>query len=266
MAIATSNSVDSTSQPSIRAAPKRTGISRAAIISSWTTTAPANSRIPLAPANPAPFGPILYLGAKPFKAVLAADCKSLALEPWAAPLGELALQPHGSQVAVIQVAWENPSGQWQLLQPGVENGKAVVPAGHYWLYTCQIKAKTASDETLVLSGYKHVPKEITKVEAGVSAPFKCGPPLEIKVTASRDSSVVVATTAGSVISRIFGNSSAAKQPLQERIQASVIGAGGEMYSSFYLQDKTNLRQPPNPTYAIKTADGKLVESGNMEFG
>ena len=64
----------------------------------------------------------------------------------------------------------------------------------------------------------------------------------------------------------MGNSSAASQPLQELIQASVVGAGGEKYSGFYLQGKGSLGQPLNPTFAILTVDGKQVDSGNMEFG
>ena len=97
---------------------------------------------------------MLYLGAKPYKAVLSADCKSLGLEPWSGPLAELALQPQGGQVGGIQLAWESAPGQWQLLQPGVENGKASVPPGNYRLYTTTIKAKTSPGGTLVVSGYK----------------------------------------------------------------------------------------------------------------
>ena len=216
----------------------------------------------------APFGPMLYLGAKPYKAVLAADCKSFGLEPWTEPLAELALQPHGGQVNGIQVAWESAPGQWQLLQPGVENGKASVPPGNYRLYTCTIKVKTSSDETLVVSGSKRSPKDTTKAEAGASTPFKCGSPLEVKVTSRRDGNVVAtsALESGSLWDRLFGNSRASNPPLQQLIQASVIGAGGETYSGFYLQDKGTLRQPPKPIFAVFTADGKQVDSGNMEFG
>jgi hypothetical protein len=216
----------------------------------------------------APFGPMLYLGAKPYKAVLAADCKSLALEPWTGPLAELALRPHGEQVDEIQAAWESAPGQWLLLQPGVENGKVSVPPGNYRLYTCTIKVKTIAGETLVMSGYKRTPNDTTKVEAGASTPFKCGPPLEIKVTSRRDGNVAAAPAPalGSLLARLVGNSSASIQSLQQLIQASVVGAGGETYSGFYLQDKGTLRQPPKPAFAVFTTDGKQVASGNMEFG
>ena len=92
----------------------------------------------------APFGSLLYLGAKPYKVVLAADDKSLAVEPWKGPLAELVLQPHGEQVSAIEVAWESAPDQWQLLQPGVENGKARVPPGSYRLIHCTLKVPAAN--------------------------------------------------------------------------------------------------------------------------
>ena len=73
----------------------------------------------------APFGPMLYLGAKPYKAVLAADCKSLGLEPWTGPLAELALQPHGEQVSGIQVAWESAPTNGNCFSPALKTGRPV---------------------------------------------------------------------------------------------------------------------------------------------
>lgn len=216
----------------------------------------------------APFGPMLYLGAKPCKAVLAADRKSLALEPWAGPLAVLALQPHGEQVNGIQVAWEAAPDQWQLLQPGVENGRAKVPLGNYRLYNCTIKVKTTAGENLILSGYKRTPKDTTKAEAGTATPFKCGSPLEIKVTSARDTRNMgsTASESGSFLDWFFRGSASSEPVLQQLIQASVIGAGGEIYSGFNLQGKGNLRQPSKPTFTVVTTDGKEVASGNMEFG
>lgn len=217
----------------------------------------------------APFGPVLYLGAKPYKAVLAADDKSLALEPWTGPLAELALQPHGDQVSDIQVAWESAPGQWQLLQPGVENGKARVPPGNYRLYSCSLKTPTAAGDTLILSGYKRTPKDDIKAEAGAPTPLKCGSPLEVKVSSERDTRNMgmTASESGSILDRFFGGSDRSETPLQQRIQAYVIGAGDEQYSSFNLKEaKGKMSEPPKPTFAIATADGKPVETGNMEFG
>jgi hypothetical protein len=215
-----------------------------------------------------PFGPLLYLGAKPFKAVLAADDKSLALEPWSGPLAELALQPHGEQVSGIQVAWESAPGQWQLLQPGVKNGKAKVPPGGYRLIACTLKVNsTAGGETLILSAYKRTPEGTVRAEAGTSAPFKCGSPLEIKVASERDTRNGVSSMQASdpMLDYLKGGASSEK-PLQQIIRAYVVGGGGETYGNFQLQGRGKLREPPKPIFTITNAKGKEVASGNMEFG
>jgi len=67
------------------------------------------------------FSPILYLDAKPYRVTLAADSKTLSLDPWREPLAELALQPHGEQVSSVELAWEQAPGDWVLLKPAVEN-------------------------------------------------------------------------------------------------------------------------------------------------
>ena len=214
----------------------------------------------------APFGPILYLGAKPYQAKLAADCQSLALEPWSGPLAILELAPHGEQVNNLQVAWEKAPGEWQLLQPGVENGKAAVPPGNYRLYTCQLKAKTGMGDALILSGYKRTVGGTITATAGAPTLFNCGAPLEIKLTCAPDATVNTITAPSSLLDRILGNSSASQSSLQQRVTASIFGAGGEMYSSFLCQGNGAPRQPPKPAFAVFSGDGKQVASENMEFG
>jgi hypothetical protein len=132
-----------------------------------------------------------------------------------------------------------------------------------------LKVKTAAGDTLSLSGNKRIPKDITKAEAGAATPFKCGAPLEVKVTSARDTrnSGSATSESKSFLKRLFGGGADDEKPLQQLIQASVLGAGGEIYSGFYLKgDKENLRQPPRPTFTIVTTDGKEMASGNMEFG
>ena len=213
-----------------------------------------------------PFGPLLYLGAKPCKVVLAADDKSLALEPWSGPLAELALQPHGEQVGEIQVAWESAPDQWQLLQPGVENGKAKVPPGGYRLIGCTLKVNSAAGgETLILDAFKRTPEGTVKAEAGATAPFKSGSPLEVKVTSERDTRNDVSSMQASdpMLDRPKGGASSEK-PVQQLIQAYVVGAGGETYGSFYLQGKGKLHDPPNPVFTVTNAKGKQVYKTFLE--
>jgi hypothetical protein len=211
-----------------------------------------------------PFGPVLYLGAKPYQAALSADGKSLALDPWSGPLAELVLPPQGELVGRIQVAWESAPGRWQLLQPGIKHGRAEVPPGNYRLYTCTLRTQTSAGDSLILTGTKRIPKDTIKAVAGVTTPFKCGGPLEIKVTSERDTRASSAT--GGLLGRAVSGLGGSGAPLQQLIRASVVGAGGETYSSFVLEGRNGRRQPPPPTFTITTADGKQVASGNMEFG
>jgi hypothetical protein len=213
-----------------------------------------------------PFGPFLYLSAKPYSAVLGADSKSLALEPAKGPLAELALQPHGEQVSEIEVAWESAPGQWQSLQPGVENGKVTVPPGNYRLLSCTARAKTAAGETLILSGYKRTLEDPIPAAAGAATPFKCGSPLETKVTSTRDTRNSGSSMADSA-ARMAKGVAEPGQPAQQLIRAYVLGAGGETYASFMIKNgQGKTRQPTNPKFTIATTDGKQVASGNMEFG
>jgi hypothetical protein len=213
-----------------------------------------------------PFGPLLYLDAKPYSAVLSADSKTLSLEPPKEPMAELALQPHGEQVSGIELAWENTPGQWQELQPGVANGKVIVPPGNYRLLACTVQAKTAAGDTLILSGYKRSPTDTVQAGAGAATPFKCGSPLEARVTSEPDTRRSASSMAESA-ARMARGVTEPGQPLQLRIQASVAGAGGETYSGFtYKNSQGKTRQPPKPEFTITTTDGKKVASGNMEFG
>jgi hypothetical protein len=201
------------------------------------------------------FSPILYLDAKPYRVTLAADSKTLSLDPWTEPLAELALQPHGEQVSSVELAWEQAPGDWVLLKPAVENGNAKVPPGNYRLYAANLKAKTASGDFLVMSGIKRVPEGGIKAVAGVSASLNCGSPLQISLV-SRPTSGPVSMLSGSRISA----------SAEQSIQATILGAGGEVYSTPYLVGDKGQRAPPAPTYAVLTAEGKSVESGNLEYG
>jgi hypothetical protein len=215
-----------------------------------------------------PFGPILYFGAAPWKAALSPDCKSLALEPWPEALAELALQPHGEQVQSVEVAWEASPGKWQLLDPGVENGKARVPPGNYRLIDCQLKVETAAGHTLAVTGGKMSLSEPVKAGVDAPTPFKCGAPLEVHVKCERSGRQADSedSTSGSFWGRLFGKTSGPK-PVEQliQIQAWIVGAGGETYRDFTLICKDHPRQPPSPTFTI-TAAGKEVASGKLEYG
>ena len=223
----------------------------------------ANTVSALAAAQSATFAPILYLDAKPYKAALSADSKSLSLEPWTEPLAELDIQPHGEQVTSVNVAWEKSPNNWVLLQPNLENGKAKVPPGNYRLYACNLRAKVASGDTLVLTGTKRIVGSTLKAEAGAAASLKCGAPLTFDLTSTGSTSVV--TTSASLLGSLAQSFMGRPAP-EQIIRACIIGAGGETYAPPYLMGDKGRTAPPAPVFTVLNADGKQVATGNLEYG
>jgi hypothetical protein len=206
-----------------------------------------------------PFGPILYLGGKVCKVALAPDCKSLRVEPWTETLAEVALQPRGSEVRNVSLAWEQPGGNWQLIRPAVTDGKVMVPPGNYRLYNSSLLGKGTARDQVMVSGAQRVPQTPVSIAAGKANTLDCGAPLDIKVTAvkSRGSSLeLLAEDAGGA---------KASSDYVLRINATVAGAGGEVYSTFQKGDGFRTR-PPKPSFTIVEAGGKTVASGSLEYG
>jgi hypothetical protein len=208
-----------------------------------------------------PFGSILYLGTKPYKAGLASDCKSLRVEPWTEALAEVALQPRGDQIRSLTVAWERPNGQWQLIRAGVADGKINVPPGNYRLYSCDLLGKGAPRDQVMASGSQRVPQKPFSFVAGKANTLRCGGPLEIKVTASRNTSPLALLD---LFSSDDSESTSKSSPVL-RINANVSGAGGEVYSTYGKAESLRSR-PPRPVFTIVDADGKELANGNLEFG
>jgi hypothetical protein len=206
-----------------------------------------------------PFGPILYLGGKPYKVALAPDCKSLRVEPWSEALAEVALQPHGDQVKHLTLAWEGPNGNWQLIRPAVTNGKIMVPPGNYRLYACGLVGGSASRDQVMVFGMQRIPQTPVSIAAGQANTLDCGGPLQIKVTATK----ARAGTRGLLIED-SSNATANSEPMLS-INANLAGSGGEIYSTFLKGERFQSR-PPKPTFSIVQAGGKTVATGNLEFG
>jgi hypothetical protein len=205
-----------------------------------------------------PFGPLLYLGGKAYKVALAPDCKSLRVEPWTEALAEVALKPQGDQVRTVTLAWQQPGGQWQLLRPEVTAGKVMVPPGDYRLYACSLAGQNSQRDQVMVSGTQRVPQTPVSIAAGQANTINCGAPLEIKVTAAK-----TRATTRLMLGEDTGDAKTDSDSLL-RINANVLGAGGEVYSTF--QKGSGFRsQPPKPTFTIVQA-GKTVANGNLEFG
>ena len=206
-----------------------------------------------------PFGPILYLGAKAYKVALAPDCKSLHVEPWTEALAEVALQPRGDQVCNVTLAWQQPGGQWQLIRPAVVDGKVTVPPGDYRLYATSLLGKGAPRDQVMVSGLQRVPQTPVSMVAGKANTFNCGAPLDVKVTAAKSRG-----NALEMFAEDAGGEKASSGYVL-RINTTVAGAGGEVYSTFQRGDSSRSR-PPKPSFTIVQTGGKTVANGNLEYG
>ena len=206
-----------------------------------------------------PFGPILYVGAKAYKVALAQDRKSLRVEPWTEALAEVTLQPHGDQVRSVSLAWEQSDGQWQLIRPAVTEGKVMVPPGNYRLYASSLVGKGALRDQVMVSGMQRVPQTPVSFAAGKANSMDCGAPLDIKVTAVKSRG-----TARDLLAEDSGDTRLSSDYVLG-ITATVVGAGGEVYSTFQRGDSFRSR-PPKPTFSIVQAGGKTVANGNLEYG
>jgi hypothetical protein len=209
-----------------------------------------------------PFGPLLYVGATPYKVALTPDGKSLRVEPWTEALAEVALQPHGEQVCRVMLAWERPGKQWQLIRPGVADGKIQVPPGNYRLYQCELLGKAAPRDQVMASAYQSVPKKPSSFAAGKANTLRCGAPLEIKVTAEkRTPQPWELMNSGDPNNR----PTALDSEFVLSINASVRGVEGEIYSE-YAKGVKFKAEPPQPTFTVMDQNGKKVANGKLEFG
>jgi hypothetical protein len=206
-----------------------------------------------------PFGPILYVGAKAYKVALAPDRKSLRVEPWTEALAEVTLQPHGDQVRNVSLAWEQSDGQWQLIRPAVTEGKVMVPPGNYRLYASSLVGKGVLRDQVMVSGMQRVPQTPVSFVAGKASTLDCGAPLDIKVTAVKSRG-----TSRDLLAEDSGDSRLSSDYVLG-INATVVGAGGEVYSTFQRGDGFRSR-PPKPSFTIVQAGGKAVASGSLEYG
>jgi hypothetical protein len=209
------------------------------------------------------FSSLLYDGPTPYKFALAADSKSIRLEPCPAPLAEVSLQPMGDQVQNITFAWEETKDQWQMVRAGAARGKVLAPPGNYRLYGCDLFTGGSGGQTVFAKGYKRAMQPTLAFRAGANNALQCGAPLQVNVTASNTRSASTAAGSG-LVARV---SSLVRTPNGQdtvRINAVVTGRGGETYSSYSMGLAGE--RPPKPTFTILGMNGKEAASGNLEFG
>ena len=205
-------------------------------------------------AEAAPFGPLLYTGARPLRVELGPQCRSLRVEPWTQPLAEVTLEPRGNEVRNVSLGWQQADGNWQLLRAGAAGGKILVPPGQYRFYACTLLGESPGRQPVMVSGSQRLFQEPLRFHAGTPAQLRCGGPLEIELTADKRS----ATTS-------IPPKTASDSDFVLRIGARVVGAAGEVYSVFGTGQQFR-EDPPKPVFTVTDAKGKRLANGNLEFG
>ena len=208
-----------------------------------------------------PFGPVLYLGASPYKVALTPGGKSLQVEPWPEALAQVSLQPLGDQVRNVTLAWESGGGQWQLIRAAVAAGQIKVPRGNYRLYTCELLGKGPSRDQVMALGYQREIQKPLAVAAGQENVLRCGAPLELKVTADKRKPESWELNSG----LLRQPPSSADSEFIMSINANVVGKGGEVYSTYARGERLDA-DPPKPSFSITDQGARKVGNGNLEFG
>jgi hypothetical protein len=189
------------------------------------------------------------------------ELRSISFEAYGGPLGELQLKP---ALTHLVLGWEKSFGRWEVLTPGIKDGKARLPVGKYRISACIVGSKAANG-TVVAAQSSEFPDQELAVGASEPTDFKYGTPLTMSVTARKET-VSGAQTAGALgaIRSLFGGTSSDKQELALQMNVEIKGAGGEKYSGFIQEGNRGYTSPPQ--FEVFAADDKLVASGNFEYG
>ena len=192
-----------------------------------------------------PFGPLLYFGATPYKVALAPDRTSLRVEPWTEALAEVALLPHGDQVHGVELAWERPEPAMAAYPPRRGRGQDLGAAGQLPV----ILVRTAGQGRAARPGdgcsHEELLKKPFSFVAGQANTLRCGPPLEIKVTAKKRKPEPWELNNGDLRNPPLASDS----EFILSINGNVRGADGEVYASYAKGEKFSA-EPPPPTFTI----------------
>jgi len=161
----------------------------------------------------------------------------------------------------LSLAWEHAKGEWQLLGLTVADGKIRVPPGNYRLYSCTVMAKSDRGDPVVAGGVLIRMATPMKFAVGKANILRCGAPLRVEASAEKRKPqdwVLQRQGTTAVDPKVDSEFVLA-------ISAQIQGVGKETYAWFRL-GRDFKQMPPKPAFTVADAQGKVVGSGNLEFG
>jgi len=189
------------------------------------------------------FASVVYFGGVPYAVTLADDLKSIKIEPYAGPVGELTAD--GFDKAQKLVLGRQVGKTWGRLTPQASNGVLKVPEGKYFVQSCSLGAKDANDQLWGALGSQEAPRQTVEVKAGQRAALAFGAPLELRTVARRPAGVTSLFTAPKL-----------------DINVEIYGAGGERYLMFFKGSE--VLNPPR--FKVVDTEGKQLAAGQLEYG
>ncbi len=205
-----------------------------------------------------------YVGGKPYLLALSDDLKVLQLEPYSGPTGELSVK---AGIDNLVLGKQTTAEEWEALTPEIRDAKAVLPPGNYRVASCGLSKKAADGSVYQLAS-SEAGDTITKVEAAKTATLKCGLPLDIQVTAQKTTARNEGERSMMGLARGLFRSVGLGEPIVLQMNVSLVGAGGEVYSS-YMKTPANGRASDRlapPWFRAFDLAGKQIASGSFEFG
>lgn len=195
---------------------------------------------------------LIYFGPVPYEIALAPGYKSVRIHPVEGELGELVAPAH-KDICEIRLGRQVAKDKWEVIQPGLADGKFRVPAGTYRLYGCVLSGKAKDGSEVTATGLIESKADVIDVAAGGNATLACGTPVDLRLKAT--------SRVGGILGALFGLGS-----LKYDFELQIVGAGGEVYNSFYQDSEENYFEPPPPQLRVSDENGVEVATGKFEFG
>ena len=190
---------------------------------------------------------LVGIGRNLYELTLAKDLRSIRLDRYQGPVGQMIVVGRPDRIRALTLLRRGSGNQEERFKPAWIDGTATVPAGTYELQSCVVAATGRGPEAAMSWAWKYEDREKIEIEAGKTATLRCGPPLELRVTAKK----AVGGGAGGTP--------------QVDINVAVVGAAGEMYVRHVKGSDLTTRADP-PQFRVFDEAGKEVASGRFEYG
>lgn len=190
---------------------------------------------------------LIGIGRHLYEFTLAKNLRSIRLERYRGPVGRLSIEGQSDRIRALILAAAGSDSQDERFKPVLVDGTAVLPVGTYEFQTCVVAATGSGPAAAMSWAYKYEPRTKIAIEAGKTTTMRCGPPLELRVTAKK---------------AVGGQSALTRQV---EINVAVVGTGGEQYIRHVRGADLTTRTGP-PRFRILDETGSEIASGQFEYG